>query len=124
MHALIRTYGNLRDAFVRANFSQPMPSEELAVLRRIELLLLTPLRITVGILVFLAVEAILAEMLKDGSVLTFVVVILWYVIVSLYLFYVASGAILAATSPGGPAFDDAIKLRGLYRRLRNRFRRL
>ncbi|SPZ48577.1 Uncharacterised protein [Agrobacterium tumefaciens] len=91
-------------------FSDPLPAEDVKVLRRLELFLLTPLRILAGTIVFWIVNN-LVVFLTAGAGLTFVFNILWYTIVILYVIYVALQAIVPIIASGGPGFDDALRVR-------------
>lgn len=98
-------------------FSDPLPAEDVKVLRRLELFLLTPLRILAGTIVFWIVNN-LVVFLTAGAGLTFVFNILWYTIVILYVIYVALQAIVPIIASGGPGFDDALRVRAWFRRFR------
>lgn len=112
-----RTILAFRGLLVDVYFSDPLPAEDVKSLRRLELFLLTPLRILAGATVFWIVNSLLMfSTERDG--LTFVFSILWYTIVILYVIYVALQAIVPIIASGGPGFDDARRVRAWFRRFR------
>ncbi|MGV1793608.1 hypothetical protein ACQZ6J_24730 [Rhizobium sp. A37_96] len=92
---------------------------ELRVLRRIELFLLTPLRVAGLLIVYPVVRDVLPVITPIGfSWLGTINGWMWFGVMLSYLFYVSGRAVAAIVSMDDGPFDDARRLRDWVRRLR------
>jgi hypothetical protein len=96
-----------------------LPRSELRVLRQIELLLLTPLRLAGLLIIYPVVRDILPMITPTGlSWLGTINGWVWFGVMLSYLFYLSGRAIAAIVSTADGPFDDARRLRDWVRRFR------